>query len=92
MIFLHFFLLIERFFGFFVLLVESSFVYFSCFTANAVGGFFFLKELDIESLEYSRTNISGGRASVIPNEALPNIGRQPQRKAKDDRCNLPALL
>ena len=29
---------------------------------------------------------------VISNEALPHIGRQPQRNAKDDRCNLPALL
>ena len=29
---------------------------------------------------------------VIPNEALPYIGRQPRRNAKDDRCNLPALL
>ena len=47
---------------------------FSCFTANAVG-VFFLKELDIESSEYSGTNISGGGASVTPNEALPHIGR-----------------
>ena len=30
--------------------------------------------------------------SVTPNEALPHIGRQPWRNAKDDRCNLPALL
>ena len=52
----------------------------------------FLKEMDIESSEYSGTNISGGGASVTPNEALPLIGRQPQRHAKDDRCNLPALL
>ena len=29
---------------------------------------------------------------VTPNEALPYIGRQPRRNAKDDRCNLPALL
>ena len=29
---------------------------------------------------------------VTPNEALPHIGRQPRRNAKDDRCNLPALL
>ena len=53
---------------------------------------FFLKELDIESSEYSETNISGGGASVTPNEALLHIGRQPRRNAKDDRCNLPALL
>ena len=53
----------------------------------------FLKELDIESSEYSGTNISGGGASITPNEALPHIGRQPRRIAsKDDRCNLPALL
>ena len=52
----------------------------------------FLNELDIESSEYSRTNISGGGASVTPNKALPHIGRQPRRNAKDDRCNLPALL
>ena len=55
-------------------------------------GWGFLKELDIESSEYSVTNISGGGASVIPNEALSHIGRQPRRNAKDDRCNLPALL
>ena len=30
--------------------------------------------------------------AVTPNEALPHIGRQPRRNAKDDRCNLPALL
>ena len=29
---------------------------------------------------------------VTPNEALSHIGRQPRRNAKDDRCNLPALL
>ena len=29
---------------------------------------------------------------ITPNEALPHIGRQPRRNAKDDRCNLPALL
>ena len=29
---------------------------------------------------------------VTPTEALPHIGRQPRRNAKDDRCNLPALL
>ena len=38
-------------------------------------GWGFSKELDIESSEYSGTNISGGEASVIPNEALPHIGR-----------------
>ena len=63
---------------------------FSYFTANAVA--VILKELDIESSEYSGLNISGGGASVTPNEALPHIGRQPWRNAKDDRCNLPALL
>ena len=31
-------------------------------------------------------------ATVTPNEALPHIGWQPQRNAKDDHCNLPALL
>ena len=30
--------------------------------------------------------------AVTPNEALPNIGRQPRRNAKDDRFNLPVLL
>ena len=30
--------------------------------------------------------------TVTPHEALPHIGRQPRRNAKDDRCNLPALL
>ena len=30
--------------------------------------------------------------NVTPNEALPHIGRQPRRNAKDDRSNLPALL
>ena len=55
-------------------------------------GWGFLKELDIESSEYSGTNISGEGASVTSNEALPHIGRQPWRNAKDDRCNLPALL
>ena len=83
--------MIERFFGFFLYyMVESSFVYFSCFTVNAVG--VFLKELDMGSTEYSGTNISGGGASVTPNEALPHIGRQPRRNAKDGHCNLPALL
>ena len=76
--------------GFLYYFVESSFVIFSCFTANAVG--VFLKELDIKSSEYSGTNISGGGVSVTPNEALPHIGRQPRRNAKDDCCNLPALL
>ena len=38
-------------------------------------GWGFLKELDIESSEDSGTNISGGGASVTPNEALPHIGR-----------------
>ena len=36
--------------------------------------------------------MEGGGRSVTPNEALPHIGRQPRRNAKDDRCNLPALL
>ena len=80
----------EVFWVFCITLLRWYFVYFSCFTANAVG--VFLKELEIESSEYSGTNISGGGASVTPNEALPHIGRQPQRNAKDDRCNLPALL
>ena len=48
--------------------------------------------LDIESSEYSGTNLSEGGASVTPNEALPHIGRQLRRNAKDDRCILPALL
>ena len=38
------------------------------------------------------TNISGGGASVTPNKALPHIGRQPRRNAKDERCNLPTFL
>ena len=29
---------------------------------------------------------------ITPDEALLHIGRQPWRNAKDDRCNLPALL
>ena len=36
--------------------------------------------------------LSGFGKDVTPNEALPHIGRQPRRNAKDDRCNLPALL
>ena len=88
--FLHFFLLIERFFGFFVLLCWEFFCYFFPFCREC--GWGFLKELDIESSEYLGTNISGGGASVTPNEALPYIGRQPQRNAEDDRGNLPALL
>ena len=55
-------------------------------------GWGFLKELVIESSEYSGTNISGGGASITPNEALSHLGRQPRRNAKDDRSNLPALL
>ena len=55
-------------------------------------GWGFLKELDIESSEYSGTIISRGGASVTPNEALPHIGRQPWRNAKDNHFNLPALL
>ena len=80
----------EVFWVFCVTLLRVLLFIFSCFTANAVG--VFLQELDIEKSEYSGTNISGGGASVTPNEALPQIGRQPQRNAKDDRCNLPALL
>ena len=76
--------------GFLYYFVESSFVIFSCFTAKAVG--VFLKGLDIESSEYLGTNISRGGAGVTPNESLSHIGRQPRRNAKDDRCNLPALL
>ena len=30
--------------------------------------------------------------TFTPNKALPHIGRQLWRNAKDDRCNLPALL
>ena len=51
-----------------------------------------MKELNIKSSEYSGTNISIGGASITPNKALPHKGRQPWRNAKDDRCNLPALL
>ena len=40
-------------------------------------GWGFLKEPDIESSDYSGTNISGGGATVTPNEALPHKGRQP---------------
>ena len=81
--------MIERFFGFFYYFVESSFVIFLFYRERGWG---FLKELDIESSEYSGMNISGGGASVKPNEALPHISRQPWSNAKDDRCNLPALL
>ena len=88
--FLRFFHLIERFFGFFVSLCWEFFCLFFLFYRER--GWGFLKELDIESSEYSGTNISGGGASVTPNEALPHIGRQPRRNAEDDRCNLPALL
>ena len=82
--------MIERFFGFFVLLCFEFFCLFFLFYREC--GWGFLKELDIASSEYSGMNISGGGASVTPNEALPRIGRQPRRNAKDDRCNLPALL
>ena len=82
--------MIERFFWFFLYYSdESSFVIFPVIPRTRLG---FLKELDIASSEYSGTNISGGGASVTPNEALPHIGRQPRRNAEDDRCNLPALL
>ena len=89
-IFPHFFVLIKRFFGFFVLFCGEFFCLFFLFYRER--GWSFLKELDIESSEYSGTNISGGGASVTSNEALPNIGRQPRRNAKDDRSNLPTLL
>ena len=88
--FSHFFLLIERFFGFFVLLCSEFFCLFFLFYRER--GWGFLKKLYIESTEYSGMNISGGGASVTPNEALSHIGRQPRRNAMDDRCNLPALL
>ena len=35
----------------------------------------FFERAGFESSEYSGTNISGGGASVTPNEALPHIGR-----------------
>ena len=34
---------------------------------------------------------SSVKVYVTPNEALPHIDRQPQRNAKDDHCNRPAL-
>ena len=80
----------EVFWVFCITLLRDLLFIFSCFTANAVG--VFLKELEIVSSEYSGTNIFRGGASVTPNEALPHIGMQPQCNAKDDRCNLPALL
>ena len=80
----------EVFWVFFYYFVESSFVYLFLFSREC--GWGFLKELDIESSEYSGTNFSGGGASLTPNEALPHIGRQPGCNAKDDHCNLPALL
>ena len=80
----------EVFFGFFCITYGEFFCLFFLFYHER--GWGFLKELDIESSEYSGTNISGEGASVTPNEALPHIGRQPQRNAKDDHCNLPALL
>ena len=52
----------------------------------------FFERAGYRELRIFGTNISGGGASVTPNEALPHIGRQPRRNAKDDRCNLPALL
>ena len=75
--------------GFLYYFVASSFVIFLFYCECGWG---FLKALDIVSSEYFGTNISGGGASVTPNEALPHIGGQPQRNAKDDRCNLSALL
>ena len=80
----------EVFWVFFVLLCCEFFCLFFLFYRERSWGF--LKEMDIERAEYLGTNISGRGASVSPNEALPHIGRQPRRNAKDDRCNLPALL
>ena len=75
--------MIERFFGFFcITLLRVLLFIFRVLPRTRLG---FLKELDIESSEYSGINISGGGASVTPNEALPHIGRQPWRNAKDDR-------
>ena len=75
--------------GFLYYFVEFFCLFFLFYCERGWG---FFKELDIESSEYSGTNIFGGGASVTPNEALPHIGRQPRRNAKDDHCNLPALL
>ena len=58
---------------FFLLLCLEFFCLFFLF--NRERDWCFLKELDIESSEYSGTNISGGGASITPNEALPHIGR-----------------
>ena len=79
----------EVFWVFCITLLRGLLLFFLFYRERGWG---FLKELDMESSEYSGTNISGGRASVTPNEALPHIGRQPRRNAKDDRYNLPALL
>ena len=90
LIFPTFFPLDREVFGFFVLLYGEFFCLFFLFYLEC--SWDFLKELDIERSEHSETNISGGGASVIPNKALPHIGRQPRHNAKDDRYNLPALL
>ena len=71
--FMHFFLLIERMFGIFILLCWAFFCLFFLFHRER--GWGFSKELEIESSEYSGTNFSGGGASVTPNEALPHIGK-----------------
>ena len=63
----------EVFWVFLYHFVDSSLVYFFLFYRER--GWGFLKGLDIESSEYLWTNISGGGASVTPNEALPHIGR-----------------
>ena len=74
---------VEELFSFFPLDREVFWVF--CITLLRVLLLFFLfyrerswgvlKELDIESSEYSGTNISGGGASITPNEALAHIGR-----------------
>ena len=69
---MHFFLLIERFFGFFVLLCCEFFCLFFLFYHKR--GWGFLKELEIKSSDHSETNISGGGASVTPHEGLLYIG------------------
>ena len=53
---------------------------------------------DPKNLPNTNGGTSGERLSAIeslpvtPNKALPYIGRQLRRNAKDDHCNLPALL
>ena len=62
----------EVFWAVFITLLRVLYLFFLFYRERGWG---VLKELEIESSEYSGTNISGGGASVTPNEAVPHIGR-----------------